>query len=482
MLNSREIKVAIIDDDEDDYFIIADYIKGIDGTNFTIDWCNQYETAIEKIKARAYDIYFVDYRLGARTGLDLLQASRSAALDDPIVLLTGKGSKDIDIKAMEYGATDYLIKSELNTEKLERCIRYSLDRAASLKEVKDRENKYRSLFEGSKDAVFIADENLLLTEVNHTSSQLFATQIPALVNRSFYDFVKDEIQKKRLTELFERRDNINDLEIDIINDDRETRSCLLSVSFLENANGKTLVHGILHDISNIKKAEIANLQAQKLAANERLMRILAHEIRNPLNNISLSADHFEMPLEDEEIQQNLVAIIKRNCIRINHIITELLNLTKPPEMVFETCSLQEIMDESITMIADRIDLQKVEVEKSYPKHPLDILANKSKLVIAFTNIMVNAVESMQPNQGKLNIVLTETPDTFNICIHDNGSGIPEEYLSKLFEPFFTLKKNGVGLGLAASYSIIQSHKASIRVESEVGKGTGFMIGFDRARQ
>src|ERR1044071_1112842 len=322
MLNSQGTRVAIIDDDEDDYFIIADYINSIDGSSFTIDWCNQYETAIQKMRAREYDIYFVDYRLGRHTGLELLQEiSREESFDAPVVLLTGKGSKDIDVKAMESGATDYLVKSELNTEKLERCIRYSLERAAALKELRAREKRYRTLFEGSKDAVFIADENLVMTEVNHTSCSLFGADMPELINRSLYDFIKTDALKTKIAELFQQRDNIRDLELEINGGEGETKSCLLSVSYVEDTNGKPLVHGILHDITNIKKAESANLQAQKLAANERLMRILAHEIRNPLNNISISVDHLTLPEENEEDyaekQKQIADIIKRNGIRIN---------------------------------------------------------------------------------------------------------------------------------------------------------------------
>ena len=76
MLNNAKIKIAIIDDDEDDYFLIKDYIRRIEGNNFIIDWCDDYDQAIEKIKAKAHDLYFVDYRLGYRTGLELLQEPR----------------------------------------------------------------------------------------------------------------------------------------------------------------------------------------------------------------------------------------------------------------------------------------------------------------------------------------------------------------------------------------------------------------------
>lgn len=480
-ITSREIKIAIIEDDEDDFFIISDYLRAIEGNKFVIHWCNDYDDALDRIRKRAYDIYLVDYRLGSHTGLELLQEveKEHSDYDDPIVLLTGKGNRAIDVMAMKSGATDYLIKSELNTEKLERCIRYSLDRSISLKEIKARENKYRNLFEGSNDAVFIADRNLNMGEANQAASLLFAVRRSELSSHNLYDFIKDNDEKELLQQLLAIRDNIRELPIEILSKEKETRSCLLSISVLENTDGKSILYGILHDITSIKRAEASNIQAQKLAANERLMRVLAHEIRNPLNNISLSADQFDMSESDKDLQQNLLDIIKRNCIRINHIISELLDLTKPPELTFQQHTLQEILDECIAMTTDRINLNRITVTKHYPEYPLEISANKSKLMIAFTNILVNAVEAMEAGKGQLNISMSATPEFYHVSIRDNGKGIPEEYLSKLFEPFFTLKKNGIGLGLAASYSIIQSHKAAVQVESKQNAGTNFIISFNR---
>lgn len=479
MLNNAKIKIAIIDDDEDDYFLIKDYIRRIEGNNFVIDWCNDFDEAIEKINAKAYDIYFVDYRLGYRTGLELLQEVSHMECDEPIVLLTGKGNKSIDIQAMQNGATDYLVKSELNTEKLERCIRYSLDRAASLKELKARENKYRNLFESSKDAVFIADKELSFKEINHASSQLFGIPEAKQPKASLYDFIKDETQKNLINEMLIKGYNINDLEIQVENHEKEIKSCLLSVVFQEHSNGHSILHGIIHDITNIKKTELANLQAQKLAANERFVRILAHEIRNPLNNISLSIEHLQLQNEEAEKKADFLGIIQRNSVRINQIITELLNLTKPLELVFEKYSLQEIMDESLAIASDRISLQKISVQKKYPDMPLEISADKSKLIIAFTNILLNAIEAMKINEGELIITMAAVNDICTVSIKDNGNGIPQEYLSKLFEPFFTMKKKGIGLGLAAAYSIIQSHTGTIHVESMIDKGTNFIISFNK---
>ena len=478
MLKGNLIKIAIVDDDEDDYFIINSLIKSIEGANLHVEWISHYQAAIEKIKAEAYNIYFIDYRLGNQTGVNLLQEAIAMGCEEPIVLLTGKGNREIDIMAMQSGATDYLVKSELNTEKLERCIRYSLERAAVLKELKDRENKYRNLFEGSKDAVFIADAELNLSEVNDAASLLFGYKANDLINRNLCEFIGNDNQKQYILKCVGKGISITDMEMEIENRDREIKSCLFSVTFQKNPDNKWLLHGILHDITNLKRVELANLQTQKLAANERLMRIIAHEIRNPLNNINLSIQHFEFITGDPEMQKELIGIIQRNCKRINQSITELLDLTRTGELEFRKHSLQEIMNESIANVEDRINLQNIKVKKKYQESPLEISADKSKLKIAFSNILINAIEAMEENKGELAVSMHASPETYTVSIRDNGIGISEENLPKLFEPFFTLKKNGMGLGLASSYSILQSHRASIQVESRVNKGTNFIINFN----
>src|SRR5687768_6693313 len=160
------VRLLIIDDDEDDFFITSEYLKQIQEYQLQVDWCYKFNDAVKHLQQRSYDMYFVDYRLGARTGLDFLKEAVRLGCEEPIVLLTGKGNKDVDIEAMQMGATDYLIKTELNTDKLERCIRYSLERTAYLKALRANERKYRSIFELSKDAVFIADRTLRYIDMN----------------------------------------------------------------------------------------------------------------------------------------------------------------------------------------------------------------------------------------------------------------------------------------------------------------------------
>ncbi len=301
MLNGNPIKILIIEDDEDDYFIIADFIKDIEGIELIPEWCNNGHAAIEQFKLDNYDLFFVDYHLGDSNGLELLKEAVKLKCDKPVILLTGKGNKAIDIEAMKSGATDYLVKSELSSEKLERCIRYLLERFTYLRTIKESEFKYRNLFESSKDALFIADEHLFFKEVNVKSAQLFKYDSCQLQILPLYSFINNEEQKNKIKTALLLHQNIDDLEIEVKNSANELKVCLLSLLHETTAAGQNLIHGIIHDITNIKRAEKANLLTEKLAANERLVRVLAHEIRNPLNrvcsqtiqlNISISLGHY----------------------------------------------------------------------------------------------------------------------------------------------------------------------------------------------
>jgi response regulator of citrate/malate metabolism len=144
---TNTIRILIIDDDEDDFFILSEYIKKIPGYQFQVDWIFLYNEALQSLCDAKYDLYFVDYRLGIQTGLDLLKEAMSKNCEEPVILLSGKGNQQIDREAMEAGAIDYLVKSELNGEKLERCIRYSIERSRSMKALKQNEKKLRNIFE-----------------------------------------------------------------------------------------------------------------------------------------------------------------------------------------------------------------------------------------------------------------------------------------------------------------------------------------------
>jgi signal transduction histidine kinase len=234
----------------------------------------------------------------------------------------------------------------------------------------------------------------------------------------------------------------------------------------------------LHDITNQKKTERATLLAEKLAATGRLVRTLAHEVRNPLSNIHMSLEQLTSLTRDED--RIYLDIIDRNGKRINDLITELLTSSKPAEMSFEKIAMQTVIDDSIAIALDRLTLKQIRLRLNYPDFPCYIRGDKGKLKIAFLNIIINAIEAINHDKGELNISLVSTEESIAAEITDNGCGIPTENLSKLFEPYFTSKRNGIGLGLASTLNIIQAHNATVEVRSQVNVGTTFVVIFNHA--
>lgn len=470
------LRILIIDDDEDDFFITSGYLQQTGHSHLQVDWCYDYRQAVEHLKNRNYDVYFIDYRLGAKTGLDLLKAARDLGCEDPIILLTGKGNKAISIEAMQQGATDYLVKTELTTEKLERCIRYALERSNSLKALKANERKYRNIFERSKDAVFIASGALQFIDVNPATCSLLGYTREELQSIFITDLVAEKNDRESLRALLREKGDINDLEIELLPKEGEKRNCILSLSRQIDKEEETYIQGIFHDITNLKKAEKANLLAEKLGATSRLVRTLAHEVRNPLNNIEMSAEQLVHYNQQEELTSYL-EIVQRNSRRIGDLIKELLDSSHPTELSFTRTALQTVMDKSIAAAVDRITLQRINMQIRYPDEPAWVMADIEKLRIAFLNIIINAIEAMEEKAGHLFISIEQSHSLHTVMIRDNGCGIDEESLSRLFEPYFTSKRNGMGLGLAATLNIIQSHKAQIDVSSAPDEGSTFLINF-----
>ncbi|MDQ3277899.1 MAG: ATP-binding protein, partial [Bacteroidota bacterium] len=327
-----------------------------------------------------------------------------------------------------------------------------------------------------KDAVFISDKDLQMLDCNPATSTLLGYSKEELRQRSMYDLISDENDASLLRSRMENERQVADMEVEIQTKEGEKKSCVISVT--ATVDKENQFQGLIHDITNLRRAEKANLMVEKLGATGRLVRTLAHEVRNPLNNINMSVEQLTHSGGSENDENSLfLDIIQRNSKRIGDIITELLDTARPTELTFEKHSLQAVMDEAIAEALDRITLQRINMQIRYANTPCYIMANKEKLRIAFLNIIINAVEAMEPEKGILTISIDTAKDLHNVTIRDNGCGIPEENISRLFEPYFTSKRNGMGLGLAATLNILQSHRSNIDVTSVLQQGTTFTISF-----
>jgi len=231
------------------------------------------------------------------------------------------------------------------------------------------------------------------------------------------------------------------------------------------------------NIEELKRmdAEVMELKSmEKFTATGRIARTIAHEVRNPLTNITLAAEQLQEIAKTPDSTM-LLGMITRNSVRINQLVSDLLNATKAIELNLNKVSIHKILDDTIAMAADRIELGGIKVKKHYISEDCNVAVDEKIIKVAFLNILVNAIEAMEKNKGILKLRTQKEDDKCIIEIEDNGQGMDDDTLQKLFEPYFTNKSNGNGLGLTNCQNIILSHRGKIEARSTVGKGSIFTV-------
>ncbi|GAB2793540.1 hypothetical protein GCM10027275_43100 [Rhabdobacter roseus] len=203
----------------------------------------------------------------------------------------------------------------------------------------------------------------------------------------------------------------------------------------------------------------------------------AHEIRNPLANINLSVEMIELEHKTGDVQPYL-DIIKRNSLRIKDLVNELLAYHYKQEKPKEKHSIHQLLDEVLELAEDRIQLKKIKVFKGYEGDDIFLNMDAPKIKIALTNIVTNAIEAMVAGNGKLKVLVRSVDGRCQLRIEDNGCGISEANLKNISKIYFTNKPDGLGIGLATTYTILRSNNVGIKVESQEGVGTQFILSFE----
>ena len=330
------------------------------------------------------------------------------------------------------------------------------------------------LFKHFNGCVFLADNELQFLDMHVAAGTILDYSTDELSRFSLYDLIVDEDEKKKIRQLLHGQHKVIDLEIKLYTKLNEKVDCILSLEKNEGMDNK--LQGILIDKTKENRNTITALRNEKLKAAERLINTLAHEVRNPLNNINLSVEQLSSELQDENTV-TFLDIIQRNSNRINAIIYELLNATKTTETINDNLNLQAQLEKTIALVRNEMIQKNMQLEIDLPKKDVIIKGDEGKLQIALLHILMNAIDAMKPGIGKLSIRLFSEKRIHIIHIRDNGSGITIEHLDKLFEPYFTTKRNRMGLGLPYTLNIIQSHKGTLDVDSSQKNGTVFILSF-----
>jgi two-component system, NtrC family, sensor kinase len=264
----------------------------------------------------------------------------------------------------------------------------------------------------------------------------------------------------------------------------------LRLAELQNKQwSQTLEQRVREKTDELQKIHEQIVQIEKMASLGKLSATVAHELNNPLEGILTYAKLIARRIRKIEVvtpqlKETLedIELIMRETERCGNIVKSLLLFSKKQVVEFGVVPVRQIVEKAEKLMKHHFEISNVQFSASYPVHEAMLLCDENQIQQALVALFVNAVEAM-PDGGILQLSVTddEMGDKISLEIRDSGVGIPEEDLGHVFEPFFSTKRNGqgVGLGLSVVYGIVERHGGKIAVNSAVGKGTGFRIDFPR---
>ncbi len=302
--------------------------------------------------------------------------------------------------------------------------------------------------------------------LNINSSGIIYKHYSDILNEEhpFRNIVDDVYKGKEFSALFEKELTLGE----------KVKTLSIKVAPLFDSNKKLIgSNWLLVDLSDIKELKIQVEEKKWLASLGELSAGIAHEIRNPLNSISLY-----LGLLKREIKANPEVIVRIEKIQteignLNNIVADFLYFARPSKLILARVSISDLISESLFLAGEDISQKQIKVTTEFVPKDIFIICDKAQLKQALLNIVKNSIASMKDN-GELNIKAYKYNGII-IKIIDNGQGIPPENLDKIFQPFFTTKRNGTGLGLAIVANIIKAHNGTISVHSKVNEGTSVTL-------
>lgn len=210
-------------------------------------------------------------------------------------------------------------------------------------------------------------------------------------------------------------------------------------------------------------------EAEHLSAIGEMTAGVSHEIRNPLGIIKSSAQLMKKKMAKMDASTSIPDIIVEESERLDHIITDFLDFARPKRADLRPCRIDEVIEKNLAFLATQIEAEEIEIIKAYQENLPEILADSTMLYQAFLNILLNSFQAVGEN-GAVAISTRFDTDNVHISFTDNGDGIDEDVLKKIWTPFYTTKDTGTGLGLGIVKNIIEAHKGSIRISNAIPTG------------
>jgi len=502
------LHILIVDDDTDYSRMVAEFVRASGAwPDADIRTAATYEQGLDAVVTGPVDMAVVDYRLGARDGVSLLREIRQRGIDTPVIMLTGYGAEDIAVDAMKAGAADYLAKTNLTIEALERAIRHALAISAGERQrrhaeaaLRASEERFRALVENSSDALLLLDAEGRVTYMTASSSRQFGWTPDQMVGRSIFDFVHPDdtdTVTARMSDALRHPGRRVVQEVRFRHADGSWRTMeAIGVNRLDDPSVGAIVVNA-RDMTDRRKLEEQLRMSQKMEAVGQLAGGVAHDFNNLLTAIlgycNLMLD--DMPPDDPRRAD--LDEIRAAGERAAALTRQLLAFSRRQMLQPQSVHLNAIVQQMEKLLR-RLISEDVELSTKLAADLLTVRVDPAAIEQILVNLAVNARDAM-PLGGRLtietaNVELDETYAVMHVtmppgryvmlAVGDTGEGMDSATRARVFEPFFTTKEQGKGsgLGLATVYGMVKQSGGFIWVYSEPGHGTMFKVYFPPAEQ
>jgi PAS domain S-box-containing protein len=364
---------------------------------------------------------------------------------------------------------------ELSLKEYAETMRNELEENIYLrKNMEELFNFHQSILDSSPDRIIVLGADGILSYISRDIDPERGLTAGKLKGRHFSEFVapeRREFLQERWDEI--RRGVYKPFEIEVVDKDGTRRNLLMSARPIK---GTDRIMVLQRDITEFKELETKYFESQKLAAVGQLSAGIAHEVRNPLSSIKMSLQILEKRMNPAGNDLKRFKIAQKEVEHLEKLVSDILVFAKPIEPEMHLADLNMCLEYSLAMAEREIDAKRIRVETCFDDGISLFLFDSSMLKQAFLNLYLNAIDAME-ERGTLTIRTRPAEETKQVVVEiaDNGTGIDDEVLSHIFNPFFTTKNYGTGLGLSQVKKIIDQHRGTIEVLSRKGEGTRVIV-------
>jgi len=477
-------KILVVDDEPDMVWILTNTLEN---KGYRVITADGGKKAIQRIKKNSPDLTLLDIRMPEIDGIQVLEKVREINPMMPVIIITAYADVENAVQAIKLGAYDYFVKPFNNSELLF-IIEQALEKMALEKGIRESKEMLSTIFNSVRDGLIFLDKRRRILKVNSRGTEISGYTQEELIGRPFSAmkmFTKED--------LILIVDNINKViaGIQVSSTSHEIITKKGKRLYVEALTQPVRKNGrivgsivVIRDITERKQVEEERLKAQKLESIGTLAAGIAHDFNNRLSVILGSAQLAMMVSKKGDDVTKYLQNIKTSTERATALTQQLLTFSKGGEPVKGVCSIAALVKEIVDLSLSGSGIQSV---FNIPEGLWAVEVDKGQFSQVINNIIINAIQAM-PDGGKLNVSAENIPSGLKvphcplkngryikISIQDNGIGIPQGKLDKIFDPYFTTKQNCSGLGLTTAYSVIKKHNGFIIAESVVGAGSTFII-------